>query len=205
MVRNMQTKPVIGIVGGVGSGKTTAAKAFGAHGGFVIDCDAIGHQLLGDDTVRRELRERWGESIFDAAGAVDRTALGHIVFADSTQLAALNAIMHPRIAAKIEELITAANANPEVSLIVIDAAVLFEGGWDKFCTHTVFVNAPLGQRIERVTKTRSWDEHTLRTRESSQISLDSKAAKCSHAVDNYSTESHLGERISQLIRQISHE
>jgi len=206
MTLQVQSKPVVGIVGGVGSGKTTAAKAFANRGGFVIDCDAVGHELLGDDTVRSELRKRWGESIFATNGSVDRSVLGKIVFSSKKQLDALNTILHPRIAARTDELITTAQADSKVTIIAVDAAVLFEAGWDKFCTHTIFVNAPLDQRIKRVTETRGWNEQILLQRESSQISLDSKAARCSHTVDNCSTESHLEDQIFQLIKKhISHE
>jgi len=205
MVPQVQSKPVIGIVGGVGSGKTTAARAFAEHGGFVIDCDAVGHELLDDDIVQNELRERWGESIFAPDGSVNRSALGKIVFSSKKYLDALNTILHPRIAARIAELVITAQADPKITIITIDAAVLFEAGWDKFCTHTIFVKAPLSQRIKRVAQTRGWSEQTLLQRESSQNSLDSKAARCSHAVDNCSTESHLKEQVIQLIKQVSHE
>ena len=196
----MQQKPVIGIVGGIGSGKTTAASELAKHGGFVIDCDAVGHEFLDDEVVRGELRERWGESISAADGSVDRSALGKIVFNDKKQLDALNAILHPRMGAKISELITTAQGNPKITMIIIDAAVLFEAGWDKFCSHTIFVKAPLSQRVKRVSETRGWSEQTLVQRESSQNSLDSKAAMCSHTVDNCSSESHLKEQIVQFIR-----
>ena len=195
---------MIGIVGGIGSGKTTAASEFTKHGGFVIDCDAVGHEFLDDEVVRGELRERWGESISAADGSVDRSALGKIVFNDKKQLDALNAILHPRMGAKISELITTAQADPKITLIIIDAAVLFEAGWDKFCSHTIFVKAPLNQRAKRVSETRGWSEQTLVQRESSQNSLDSKAAMCCHTVDNCSTESHLKEQIVQFTKQISH-
>jgi dephospho-CoA kinase len=205
MISQMQPKPVIGIVGGIGSGKTTAAREFTKHCGFVIDCDVVGHELLGDDTVCRELREHWGESIFADDGSVDRDILGKIVFDSKNQLDALNAILHPRIAARIAELIATAQADPKIIMIAIDAAVLFEAGWDKFCTHTIFVKAPLSQRVKRVTETRGWSKQTLLQRESSQFSLDSKAAKCSHTVDNCSTESHLKEQIFQFVKHIPHE
>ena len=205
MVPQVRSKPVVGIVGGVGSGKTTVAREFTKHGGCIIDCDAVGHELLGDDIVRSKLRERWDESIFAPDGSVNRSVLGKIVFGGKNQLDDLNAILHPRIAARIVELVATAQADPKISLVAIDAAVLFEAGWDKFCTYTIFVKAPLSQRVERVTETRGWNERTLLQRESSQNSLDSKEAKCSHTVDNCSAESHLKEQIFQFIEHISHE
>lgn len=203
MASQVQSKPVIGIVGGIASGKTTVAREFGSCGGFVIDCDAVGHELLADDIVRNKLRKHWGDGIFAADGSVSRDALGKIAFSSKTQIDALNAILHPLIAARIAEFIAVGQANPEITIIVIDAAVLFEAGWNKFCAHTIFVKASLRHRIGRAAKTRSWDKQTLLQRESLQISLDNKATRCSYIVDNCSTESHLKEQVFQFIRQIS--
>ena len=95
--------PVIGVVGGIGSGKSTAASQFAALGCAVIDGDAIGHELLRREDVRQEVHRRWGDAVFTDAGEVDRRALAKIVFADETQLSALNRILHPRIRRRMVE------------------------------------------------------------------------------------------------------
>jgi len=197
-------KPVIGLVGGVGSGKSTAAAEFARLGCAVIDADKIGHRLLNDPEVRRELQKRWGDAIVRPDGRIDRAALGKIVFADRSQLEALNAIMHPRMEARIHELIRRYREAPEVPAVVLDAAVLFEAGWDKLCSDTVFISAPEHLRTERISRRRGWDADQRRARENAQIPLDSKAAKCDHTIDNSSTVPHLRRQVRQLFQQIVH-
>ncbi len=195
-------KPVIGIVGGIGAGKSTVAQVLGELGCAVIDADAIGHELLDDPDVRRKLRDRWGGDIFHDDGAVNRSALGRIVFADSRELSFLDAILHPRIRRRMERVIADAVAEPDVPAVVLDAAVLFEAGWDDLCTDTVFIDSDEGDRAARVGADRGWDAETWRRRENSQISLDLKRAKCDHLLHNRSGESHLNHRVRELFHRI---
>jgi len=198
-----QDKPVIGIVGGVSAGKSTAAREFAALGCALIDADAIGYQLLEEDNVREELRKRWGEKIFKADGSVDREVLGEIVFADSSGLAVLNEIMQERIGSRIAQRIDEARRDAKVSGIVLDAAILFEAGWDSMCSHVVFVSASEEQRSARATR-RGWDNERWAQREKSQISLDKKEARCYCSVDNSSSVSHLREQVRRIFQHIMH-
>jgi dephospho-CoA kinase len=195
-------KPVIGIVGGIGAGKSTVAAELARLGCARIDADAIGHELLADPDVRRQIRRRWGEGVFGPEGAVDRRALGQIVFADAAELRALGAILHPRIRHRMEEQIARAQADRRVRGVVVDAAVLFEAGWDDLCTHRIFVRAPQAERARRARRQRGWDASAWRRREKMQISLDKKAAKSDYTVDNSSSLSHLHEQVRSLFHLI---
>ena len=194
---------MIGIVGGIGAGKSTVAAELAALGCRVIDADRIGHELLEDPQTRALVLARWPAAA-DAAGRVDRHVLGRVVFADAGELAALNAIVHPRIRRRMQEATEQARREPGVSAVAIDAAVLFEAGWDDLCTHLVFVQSPDAARLERVRRTRGWDGQAWRQRENSQFSLDSKRARCEYSVDNSSDVSCLRERIRELFRKIVH-
>ena len=196
------TKAVVGIVGGIGAGKSSAARQFGSLGCEVIDADAIGHAMLSDEVVRDELRQRWGESIFDARGAVDRRRLGELVFEDAAELQALNEILHPRIRRRMERQIALARPNPGVRAIVLDAAVLFEAAWDDLCTHLVFVDAPGRTRAQRVACQRGWPTEKWARREKSQICLDIKAAKCDYTMDGSSSVSRLRGQARELLHKI---
>ena len=202
MTGERQRKPVIGIVGGIGAGKSTAAAEFAAAGCAVIDADAIGHDLLGDESVREALRRRWGERVFGREGKVDRQAVADIVFADPAELAGLNRIMHPRMRPGLQAAIAKALAEPEVRAAVLDAAVLLEAGWDEFCTHLVFVSAPESVRSSRVRSQRGWDGEAFERREKTQISLDKKAGKCDYTIDNSSSVSHLREQVREIVLRI---
>lgn len=195
-------KPVIGLVGGIGAGKSTAAAELARLGCAVIDGDAISHQLLAEPTVRRRLRERWGEGIFRSDGAVDRARLGGIVFAEPAELEALEAILHPLIRRRIAEAIDRAQADPAVAAAVVDAAVLLEAGWDDLCTHLIFIDAAPTARAQRATVARGWDQATWSAREKSQISLDKKRHRCHDAIANSSSVSHLNEQIRGIFWEI---
>ena len=200
-----KAKPVIGIVGGVGAGKSTVAAEFAAMGCLLVDCDAIGHSLLAEESVRERLRRRWGKAVFRPDGGVDRPALAERVFRRPEDLKELNRIMHPMIRDRIEESIRRANEDPSVPAVAIDAAVLFEAGWDDLCSHRVFVQAPEADRLRRIRTTRGWDTETWRVRENSQFSLDRKARNCDYTIDNSSSASYLTEQVRGIFHRIVHD
>ena len=195
-------KPVVGIVGGIGAGKSTVAAEIVRMGGRLIDADKIGHEVLGDPEVSREIRRRWGDGVFAPDGRVDRQALGREAFSDRRELDALSRITHPLIRRGIQRRIAEAVSDPAARLIVLDAAVLFEAGWDDLCTHVVFVDAPDEARAKRAAAQRGWDQAAWRGREIMQISLDKKRRKCDYTIDNSSSVSCLQEQTRQLLHKI---
>jgi dephospho-CoA kinase len=195
-------KPIIGLAGGVGAGKSTVADELGRMGCAVVDADAIGHEVLREPDVREAALSRWGDRVLDVDREVDRSALGEIVFSDPTEMEALNRLLHPRIRERALERIQRALQNPSVPAVVLDAPVLFEAGWDDLCTVCVFVDSPAGQRRRRVAEARGWDEQEWRRREKTQIPLDKKARSCQYKVENSSSVSHLRERARGLFREI---
>jgi len=198
------TKPVIGILGGIGAGKSTVAAMFAECGCAVIDADRIGHDVLKDDDVIDMLRTRWGDAIIAPDGSVNRKALGEIVFADPRQLDELNRITHPRIRRVMEQLIRDWRNDDRVEAIVVDAAVLLEAKWDDLCTHLVWVDSPDDRRFERVNSCRGWNRESWASREKSQICLDSKRARCEYKLVNRSSVSCLREEVRKLYYQIVH-
>ncbi len=198
-------KPVIGIVGGVGAGKSTAAGYFVELGCRLIDADKIGHGLLDRPDVREEIRRRWSDGVFAPDGRVSRKALAEVVFDSPAELDALNAILHPLIRRRIELDIADAQADESATGVVLDAAVMFEAGWDDLCTHRVFVSAPDAERQRRVTESRHWSADDWREREKSQISLDIKASRCEHTLNNRFGASYLREQILVLFHRIGQE
>ena len=205
MSNHTRVKPIIGIVGGIGSGKSTVANAFAQLGAAVIDADKLGHQVLEYDTVVSELVDKFGDSILDKAQienpVISRPALGAIVFEDDKKLTVLNNIVRPAITElMLREL--GYLKTLDISAIVIDAALLFEAGWDKLCTATVFVEAPFEARLARVIENRSWTKQMLAERELMQIPLDKKAQMCCYTLSNYTDTSTLFENAQLLYQQI---
>ena len=200
--RRVGGKPVIGIVGGVGSGKSTAAAEFAALGCRLIGADRIGHELLTEPDVLAEVRRRWGDGVLGPDAQVSRVALAEVVFRSPAELEALNAILHPRICRRMELAIADAQADESARAVVLDAAVLFEAGWDARCTHVVYVDATADLRKRRARR-RGLRQASWRRREKSQISLDSKKPQCYAQIDNSSSVPHLREQVRQVLSRIT--
>lgn len=177
--------PVIGVVGGIGSGKSTLCRWIAEHYSVtVIDADRIGHDLLRDPDVRIQLRRLFGESIFNAVGAVHRPELARLVFGESVgQKKArenLDNLLHPLIRAEIVRRITAIDPK-STSVVLLDAALLLEAGWYDLCNGIVFVDTPTELRNTWVQANRGWTADELQRREASQWPVDRKR-RSAHAV-----------------------
>jgi len=202
MAASESDKPVIGIVGGIGAGKSTVAAELARLGCAVVDADAVGHELLAEDEVKADLRGRWGEEIFSPTGEVDRAALAERAFATASELEALNFIMHPRMRRRLAGRIERLSADAAVKAIVLDAAVLLEAGWDEFCTHIIYVSAPAEARRIRAAAGRGWDGPTWQQRENLQKSLDKKRSRAEYVLENSSSLTHLRRLVRQLFHRI---
>ena len=145
-----------------------------------------------------------GRTGLRARGAVvDRAALGRIVFAHPRELAALNRILHPRIRREMKRQIAAARKHSAVLAVILDAAVLFEAGWDDLCSAVVFVHSSAAVRARRAAG-KGWDRATWRKRENSQISLDKKRRNSDHVVDNSFSLTRLRDQVRLIFQQIVH-
>jgi dephospho-CoA kinase len=166
--------PTIGIVGGIGSGKSLVAHAMQKLGGHLIDADLLGHQALEQTDIKGKLLERWGIGILDERGQVDRQKIGRIVFADPHELRALEALVFPFIEKRILEEMAHARSRMDVEFIILDAAIMLETGWDRHCDKIVFVEAPRGMRLARLKEKRGWSERELERRENVQLPVEEK-------------------------------
>ena len=202
MKPNAGDKPVIGLVGGVGAGKSTVAAELARLGCALIDADRIGHAVLNRHDVREQLCHRWGRRLVGPDGQVDREVLGEIVFADPQALDELNGIVHPLIRAEGERQLADLAGRRDVPAVVIDAPLLVEAGWDSLCTALVFVRSTGENRRRRVADERGWDEEKWQGRESFQNSLDTKARMCDYTVSNTSSVSHLVAQTRELFFRI---
>ncbi len=195
-------KPVIGIVGGIGAGKSLVASKFAQLGCALISPDDIAHELLREVDVMAAVGQLWGDDVLDSTGQIDRSALGEIVFDDPAEMTKLTDILHPPIRLRMMSEVTEAMSSAAAPAVVIDAAILFESGWNELCDCVVFVDAPLAVRQQRVRDHRGWDDEGLAKRERLQIGLDKKRQMCDYTVDNHASDSHLSETIRQLLERI---
>lgn len=177
-------KPVIGLTGGPGSGKTAVARLFEGLGCAVIDADRLSHEALQTDAVKEEVLTRWGDGVFDNAGQIVRSKLGQIVFADPNALRQLEAVVHPLVHHARAQARERHQANPEVVGIIEDCPLLLETGLDEQCDAVVFIDTPDEMRLQRVRINRGWDEAELRKRDLQQMPLDSKRESADYVIQN---------------------
>lgn len=190
-------KPIIGLTGGIGSGKSTVAGILRSLGCYVTDSDALARAALEQPEIRSKLVERWGDDIVGENGFVDRRAIGAIVFGNEVERKWLESMTHPWIEARRKEQFDAAPA--ETVAFVIDAPLLVEAGLDEQCDAVIFVDAPVEMRRKRVRDGRGWDETELDRRERAQLPLDLKRKKADHVVVNDTTESELTGAIRHVL------
>jgi len=195
LVCNVRKKPVIGILGGIGSGKTSVAAEFAKLGCAVINADRIVHKLLETGDIKGKLLAAFGETVFDREGKIDRVRLAEVVFAKGEKLGQLNDIIHGDVLRRVEELIARYNRQKNIPAVVLDMPLLAEVGWDKRCDKLIFVDCDEENRLRRA-KNRGIDENQLKIRENFQISLDKKA-KLAH----YKVDSNSG--LSALVKQVA--
>ncbi len=165
--------PVVGLTGGIGSGKSTVSLLLQERGAKIIDADKMGHQIyLPETEAWKEIVATFGTEVLNADCTINRAALGQIVFADTQALAKLNAITHPRIYAAIAEQIAALRQNPPPALrgIVVEAAVLIEANWIPLVDRVWVVVASEEKVIERVMRQRALTPEEIKRRLAAQLS-----------------------------------
>jgi dephospho-CoA kinase len=177
---------VVGILGGIGSGKSAVSRGLSNHfKTFLIDADRVGHDVLGIPTVQDDIRLAFGDSVFDGA-EIGRKSLAGKVFGSELHhkqaLIELEKIVHPEIRRQVEKQL--ADIPDETDVVVLDAAVMLEAGWNDLCDTIVFVDTPFETRLKRVEENRGWTADELRRREASQVSLEDKRAVSELIVDN---------------------
>jgi dephospho-CoA kinase len=158
----------IGLTGGIGSGKSTAARRFAELGALVVDADAVAREVVepGTEGLAAVVAE-FGEQVLDGAGRLDRAALAEVVFGDEAARGRLNAILHPRIRAQAAERIAAA---PAGTVVVQDVPLLVETGQAGSYDLVVVVEAPAELRVARLGRDRGMTAEEARARMAAQAS-----------------------------------
>lgn len=195
---NLSKKPILGILGGIHSGKTSVAAEFARLGCGVIDADKITHELLDKPPVKEKIVTSFGGGILDSTGKINRKKLADIVFTDAEKLSLLNKIIHPLVLERADKLIEQYNRQQTVKAIVLDMPLLVEAGWEKRCDRLIFVDCNRQLRLDRAKKAGFLDENQLNFRENSQISLDNKAKLADDIVDNNSGFSALAKQVAGI-------
>jgi len=192
---------LIGVIGAIGAGKSTASASLAKSGGRVIDADKLGHRGLELPEVKRELVHRWGERVLKEDGTIDRRAIAGIVFESEVERKALESIVYPPIGLMAEVEIAKAAADPEVRFVVLDASMLLEAGWQRFCEKIIYVDAPRELRLTRLADRSGWSPEEVARREAAQLPAEKKKAFADVVVMNDGSTERLQEQIDELVEK----
>jgi len=177
-------RPIIGIAGGIGSGKSFVADVFGELGCLVIHSDELIRDAYDEPAVKDVLRQWWGDSVFHADGPINRKAIATRVFSDPQERLRLEQLLHPMVERARVRLMDAAAQNPQVLAFVWDTPLLFEAGLYRQCDSIVFVEAGADARTARLRQARGWEEAERTRRENLQWPLDKKREMSEYVIDN---------------------
>ncbi len=195
-------KPIIGIIGGIGAGKSSVAQAFAELGCSTIDADKIAHDLLDTPDLQKKIILLWGQDLLTPTGQINRSKLGKLVFNDPAKLDQLNQIVHPPVLLEIERLITQYQQKPEIPAIILDMPLLVEVGWAVHCDHLIFVDCDPSLRLQRIHKDGRFSLEQWEKRENYQISLDTKQQLADTTVSNNSGFSALVKQVAKIFTEV---
>ena len=207
----MKRSVVLGILGGVASGKSEVTRRLEARGAHVIHADKIGHEALREKEIRDRLVQHFGSDILSQkTGEIDRARMAQLVFGNDTFATEnrrfLESVVHPRIRTLIAERLDsiqqtiAPNERPQ--MVVLDVPLLIESGWNKRCDRILFVDTDEEIRLKRA-MARGWTTNQFRDREAAQLPLDQKRQMATDTIDNNGPIASLDQRIDQFINTLT--
>ncbi|HID61538.1 MAG TPA: dephospho-CoA kinase [Anaerolineae bacterium] len=191
----MSTKKyLIGLTGNIATGKSTVLRILKRLGARGIDADALVHQLMAKGTpVWQAILDEFGEGILGPEGEIDREKLGAIVFAKAEALKRLEAIVHPAVTARVDELIRQATE----PVVVVEAIKLIEAGWHRTCDALWVVTCPREQQLERLMRTRKLSREEALLRIEAQPPQEDKVALADVVIDNSGSLQEMREQVER--------
>ena len=198
---------LIGLTGGIGSGKSTVARLFAERGAIVVDADQVAREVVEPgEPALAEIVQHFGPDVVDAEGRLDRPALAAIVFGDDEARRALEAITHPRIGERIGEHVEQARADEAADgrerVVVVDHPLLGESGAVVGFDTVVVVETPVDVRVRRLVDARGMDEADARARVAAQADDATRRAAATHLIDNGGEPDALGAQVDAVLAEL---
>lgn len=189
---------VIGLTGGIGSGKSEVSRMLKEFGAEIIDADRVGHEayLPNTETYDKVVAE-FGDDILQTDGAIDRKKLGARIFVEPEARERLNAIVHPRMYAMVEERIQRLREQ-SATAVVLDAAILIEAGWDSLVDEVWVVAAPEEMVVQRIGQRNGLPAEQVRQRIRAQITLEERARHAAVVIDNNEGLDELSAQVQEV-------
>jgi dephospho-CoA kinase len=193
---------LVGLTGGIASGKSTVAERLGEHGVELIDADAIAREVVEPDKPAwHKVVEHFGPQVLGRDGFIDRAALGRLVFADPSKRKLLNQLTHPPVVEEIASRLELLQAFDGV--VVVDVPLLVEAGVDRGYQAIVVVASKPETQLRRLVQQRGMREADARARIAAQASLDDKLAVATHVIWNEGTLEELRERVDEVAEELN--
>ena len=192
---------VIGLTGGIGSGKSTVSQILAELGAVILDADKIGHEALKDVEIRRDIIAAFGEQVLAPGGDIDRNRLGKIVFADASALSQLNRIVHPRmhdmVKAQLEKY-----QEQGVAVVILEAPLLVEAGWASSVDEVWVTVAPESTVLRRLRERSGLSEEESLARVRSQLSSEERLRRADVVIDADCSLTELRARVKELWQRL---
>ena len=196
---------VLGLTGGIATGKSTADKFFEEKNNPIVDCDEIAHNIMNvNKPAWKDIKEVFGEKYLNEDQTINRKKLGKLVFNDPTKMKILNEITHPRIFQEMESQI-AQYKSEGYSLIIVDAPVLFESHSEKYYDKTLVISLPQDLQIKRLMARNNLTKEEALSRINSQMSLKEKEARATYVIENTGSVEDLYKKLNELLTKIKYE
>ena len=189
---------VIGLTGGIGTGKSEVARLLERLGAAVISADQVGHQAYTPHSeIWEEVVREFGQDILHSSGEIDRKKLGAIVFSNPARLEQLNRIMHPRMAHMVADRIQQLRQSG-APVVVVEAALLFEAGWDSLVDEVWVTDSPEEAVVSRLKARSGLDEAEVLKRVRSQMGRTQRLERANVVVDNSGDTASLERTVREL-------
>ena len=189
---------VIGVTGGIGTGKSEVSRALEGHGAIIIDADRVGHSIyLLDTDGWKEVVATFGEDVLQEDRQVDRRKLGAIVFGDPEALAKLNAITHPKIRQRISDL-TEEERHKGSKVVVVEAAILIEANWIDLVDEVWVATSDPNAVVRRIQERNNLAEDQIRSRIASQMTHDERVRHATVIIENDGDLEGLREQVAHF-------
>ncbi len=189
---------VIGLTGGIGTGKSEVARLLESLGAAPINADQIGHEAyIPHSETWNLVVDAFGEGILQESGEIDRRALGGIVFSDPEEMAKLNGIMHPQMASMVTDRIDSLRGDG-AEVVVVEAAVLFEAGWETLVDEVWSTDSPVETVVQRLHAARGISPEEARKRIDSQMDREERLGRSDVVVDNSGDVARLERTVREL-------
>jgi dephospho-CoA kinase len=192
-----------GLTGGIAAGKSTVAKMFSEMGAWIVDADEVGHEILRSSlSAQQEIVYCFGEEILDSTGEIDRKQLGAVVFADAEKLKALNAIVHPRIIARVDQLAAEYAASHPGDVVLVDAALIFEAGIGGSFRKVIVAWCRPEQQLERLMAKTGLTREEAEHRIAAQMPPEEKRQQADFVIDCSGTLAHTQIQVAELFPKL---